>query len=81
MLTYEVKGLPHVSGREELDGPVLLLRKLVRLQEFAGIVKRVIMGIYNMEVVNILNDKEWRQMPPRACARNVDLRLQMEALK
>ena len=38
------------------------------------------MGIDNMEVVNICNDKEWRQMPSRACARNVDLRLQLEAL-
>ena len=53
MLTYEVVGLQHDSGRGELAGPVLALRVLYWLQNKIGFVSDMEMKIDNMEVINI----------------------------
>ena len=57
ILTYEVVGLPHNSGRGELEGPVLALRVLNLLQNKIVFVTDIEMGIDNMEVVNICGKK------------------------
>ena len=75
MLTCEVKGLPHDSGRGEMTGPVIALRTLVRLQETGSTIRRVEMGVDNMEVVHLCETKEVRKIPSMACVRNVDLKL------
>ena len=81
MLTHLVEGLPHDSGRGELAGPVLALRALVWMQERGINVGTVTMKMDNMEVVGICETGGVSKLPSRACSRNADLRLQLDALK
>ena len=82
MLTHLVVGLPHESGKGELAGPVLAMMVLNGLQYKTGFVSDMEMGIDNVEVVkNKFGLNDMNEIPSKACSRNIDILLYLDALK
>ena len=81
MISEGVPGYPHDSGRAELAGPIVALRTLRRIEERYGVVGNVVMWTDSMETLRVYKKGKVKKLPSRSCARNVDLKLQLEELK
>ena len=81
MISEGVPGYPHDSGRAELAGPIVSLRTLRKIEEKYGVVGEVDMWTDSMETLRVYKKGRVKKLPSRSCARNVDMRLQLEELK
>ena len=80
MLTREVRGLPHNSGRAELDGPMLALQVLGQVKEKYGIECKARIGCDSAEVVTKWKNADISKIPSKCCSRNMDMWLRKEHL-
>ena len=75
MISREVKGYPHDLGRAELDGTVLALELLKKIEEEYGETFEAKLSIDNAEVVEVSRCDRLKLLPSRSCGRNVDMLL------
>lgn len=81
MISEEVEGLPHDSGRAELAGPLIALKILTEIERNYGEVGHVVLWSDSKETIQTNRKSKVAKLPSRACKRNVDMRLQLERLK
>ena len=81
MMTRTVRGLPHDSGRAELDGPLLAMQVLGQIKQEYGIECKVRLGCDNAEVVAKWNNTRVNKLPSKCCSRNMDMLLRKEHLE
>ena len=75
MTSREVRGYPHDSGRAELDGPILALEVLKRIEEVYGETCEVKLWTDSAEVVGVSKRDKLKLLPSRSCVRNADMLL------
>ena len=68
----------HDSGRAELNRPILALGILKEVEEIYGVNGSVFLWCDSSEVVGIGNGRHAKELPPRACGRNMDMVIQRE---
>ena len=81
LLTEEVQGLPHDSGRAELAGPLLVMRVVKWLEERGKQLGHIDMWLDNKEVVVGCERNEVSRLPSAVCQRNMDMWLELMELK
>ena len=81
MISREVKGYPHDSGRAELDGPVMALEVLKKIEDDYGETCDAKLWIDNAEVVELSRCDRLKLLPSRSCGRNVDMLLHKRHLQ
>ena len=81
IITQEVEGLPHDSGRGELAGPLIVLQVLKWVSEIRKDGREISLWLDNLEVVNGFSIEGRSQLPSKVCKRNADMWAQIDALK
>ena len=76
MLSRDVSGYPHDSGRAELDGPILAQEVLSKIEQEYGEMCKDKLCTDSAEMVRVCKHNKLKFLPSRCCARNADMLLQ-----
>ena len=67
ILTKRVEGLPHDSGRAEMEGPILAMQVLTQVRDEYGLMCKTRLGCNNAEVVGRWKEKKMNMLPSKSC--------------